>query len=208
MNVVMTALAARPVKNRCFPAPTTATLAAPAVALPPWPSRPRALQTWTPPALRAKLQVSRTLLPPPRHDSIANLPPARNQAARPSSLLPTAIANDVFIRAIRAIRGQPPSGYIRVHPGTSGQIKNMNEAPKGKIGRLPKAIQEQVNRRLENGEKARTLVAWLNALPDLPTLRTFLHDVMAVRRGDHSATRLQVASERLADKRRETGGEL
>ena len=29
MNVVMTALAARPVKNRCFPAPTTATLAAP-----------------------------------------------------------------------------------------------------------------------------------------------------------------------------------
>ena len=84
----------------------------------------------------------------------------------------------------------------------------MNEAPKGKIGRLPKAIQEQVNRRLENGEKARTLVAWLNALPDLPTLRTFLHDVVAVRRGDHSATRLQVASERLADKRREHGGEL
>jgi len=30
----------------------------------------------------------------------------------------------------------------------------MNEAPKGKIGRLPKAIQEQVNRRLEHGEKA------------------------------------------------------
>jgi hypothetical protein len=31
---------------------------------------------------------------------------------------------------------------------------------------------------------------------------------MAVRRGDHSATRLQLTSERLADKRRETGGEL
>ena len=43
----------------------------------------------------------------------------------------------------------------------------MNEAPKGKIGRLPRAIQEQVNRRLENGEKARTLVAWLNALPEV-----------------------------------------
>ena len=39
----------------------------------------------------------------------------------------------------------------------------MNEAPKGKIGRLPRAIQEQVNRRLENGEKARTAVFWLMA---------------------------------------------
>ena len=161
----------------------------------------------------------------------------------------------------------------------------MNEAPKGKIGRLPKAIQDQVNRRLENGEKARTLAAWLNTLPevqsvlaaefagrpireqnlsewrqhgyqkwleqrqclamaqemtstqdqslepmtdqmagwatahylhairklmqaggepDLPTLRAFLHDVVSVRRGDHSAIRLQLVSERLADKRRET----
>ena len=35
----------------------------------------------------------------------------------------------------------------------------MNAAPKGKIGRLPKAIREQVNRRLEHGEQARRLVA-------------------------------------------------
>ena len=167
----------------------------------------------------------------------------------------------------------------------------MNEAPKGKIGRLPQAIQEQVNRRLENGEKARTLVAWLNALPevqamlaaefagqpvneknlskwrkygykqwlwhqqalamtqemasppnqllqsvpdqmagwvtarylfairqlvenraggeaDFKTLRAFLNDVVAVRRGDHSATRLQLAAERMADKYRETTGGL
>ena len=46
----------------------------------------------------------------------------------------------------------------------------MNEAPKGKIGRLPRAIQEQVNLRLENGEKARTLVAWLNALPEVQAM--------------------------------------
>ena len=46
----------------------------------------------------------------------------------------------------------------------------MNEAPKGKIGRLPRAIQEQVNRRLENGEKARTLIAWLNALPEVQAM--------------------------------------
>ena len=44
--------------------------------------------------------------------------------------------------------------------------------------------------------------------PDFKTLRTFLHDVVAVRRGDHTATRLQLASERLADKRQKTGGEL
>jgi len=167
----------------------------------------------------------------------------------------------------------------------------MNAVPKGKIGRLPRAIQEQVNRRLENGEKARTLVAWLNSLPevqtvlaaefagqpvneknlskwrkygykqwlwhqqalamtqemasppnqllqsvpdqmagwvtarylfairqlvenraggeaDFKTLRTFLHDVVAVRRGDHAAIPLQLASERLADKRQESKGEL
>jgi len=162
----------------------------------------------------------------------------------------------------------------------------MNEAPKGKIGRLPQAIQEQVNRRLANGEKARPLVAWLNAQPevqtvlavefagkpireqnlsewrkygyrqwleqrqclalaqemtstpnkpmtdqmagwatahylhairklmqaggepDLPTLRAFLHDVVSVRRGDHSAIRLQLVSERVADKREGTKGEL
>jgi hypothetical protein len=164
----------------------------------------------------------------------------------------------------------------------------MNETPKGKIGRLPKALQEQVNRRLENGEKARPLAAWLNSLPevrallaaefaglpireqnlsewrshgykqwlwrrqafemaqemastttlnsppatgtsappftdqmaawvtvryliairkladtntggkpDLKTLREFLHDVVAVRRGDHSAARLKMAQNRL-----------
>ena len=31
-------------------------------------------------------------------------------------------------------------------------------------------IQEQVNRRLENGEKARMLVVWLNALPEVQTV--------------------------------------
>ena len=42
--------------------------------------------------------------------------------------------------------------------------------PKGKIGRLPQAIQEGVNRRLANGEKARTLAAGLNALPEVQTV--------------------------------------
>jgi len=43
----------------------------------------------------------------------------------------------------------------------------MNPTPKGKIGRLPKAVQEQVNRRLDQGEKGRSLVAWLNSLPEV-----------------------------------------
>ena len=43
----------------------------------------------------------------------------------------------------------------------------MNEAHRGKIGHLPKALQEDVNRRLEKGEHGRTVVAWLNALPEV-----------------------------------------
>ena len=46
----------------------------------------------------------------------------------------------------------------------------MNKPPRGKIGRLPKAIQEQINRRMENGERAQPLVDWLNALPEVQAL--------------------------------------
>jgi hypothetical protein len=43
----------------------------------------------------------------------------------------------------------------------------MNKPPRGKIGHLPKAVQDQVNRRLENGEQGRHVVAWLNSLPEV-----------------------------------------
>jgi len=33
--------------------------------------------------------------------------------------------------------------------------------------------------------------------PDFKTLRAFLHDVVAVRRGDHSAARLKMEQQRL-----------
>jgi hypothetical protein len=56
----------------------------------------------------------------------------------------------------------------------------MNEAPKGKIGRLPKAVQEQVNRRLANGEKGRTVVACLRAC-------------LKIQRGSVSAKTLRAA---------------
>ena len=37
----------------------------------------------------------------------------------------------------------------------------------GKIARLPRAIREQLNRRLQDGEKGIHLVAWLNSLPEV-----------------------------------------
>jgi len=37
----------------------------------------------------------------------------------------------------------------------------------GKIARLPKAIQEQLNQRLANNELGKPLIAWLNGLPEV-----------------------------------------
>ena len=42
--------------------------------------------------------------------------------------------------------------------------------PNGKIGRLPKALRDEVNRRLENGQKARPLLSWLNGLPEVQAM--------------------------------------
>ena len=39
-----------------------------------------------------------------------------------------------------------------------------HRTPRGKIGRLPKGIQEEVNRRLEHGARGAELAAWLNGL--------------------------------------------
>lgn len=40
----------------------------------------------------------------------------------------------------------------------------------GKIARLPYAIREQVNLRLQNGEKGISILHWLNSLPDVCSL--------------------------------------
>ena len=40
----------------------------------------------------------------------------------------------------------------------------------GKIARLPRALQTEVNRRLAAGEPSRILIAWLNAQPEVQTL--------------------------------------
>ena len=44
--------------------------------------------------------------------------------------------------------------------------------------------------------------------PDLKTMREFLHDVVAVRRGDHSAARLKLEQERLEREREKTKEEV
>jgi hypothetical protein len=169
----------------------------------------------------------------------------------------------------------------------------MNLTHNGKIGRLPKTVQEQLNCRLQNGEKGRGLAVWLNSLPevqavlaaefdgkaireqnlsewrkggykkwlwrqealemtremaaetgelqsagtppltdqmagwvtvrylmairklmaaegepDLKVLREFCHDVVAVRRGDHSAARLKMEQERLEREREKSEEEV
>src|ERR1035437_7397894 len=57
----------------------------------------------------------------------------------------------------------------------------MNLTHNGKIGRLPKAVQEQLNRRLENGEKGGPLVAWLNSLPEVQAVLAREFDGQPVR---------------------------
>jgi hypothetical protein len=164
----------------------------------------------------------------------------------------------------------------------------MNLDRNGKIARLPKYVREELNRRLDNGERGQPLLQWLNSQPevrtlmvaefdglpvnkqslsqwrrggyaewkrqqetrdlarqmiteagefqpagappltvrmavwvaaryllsvrrlteqsgaaaaDLPVLQEFCHDLVALRRGDHCAARLQIAQERLSWRR-------
>ena len=46
----------------------------------------------------------------------------------------------------------------------------MNLTRNGKIARLPRAIRQELNRRLQDGEQGKTLVAWLNALPEVQAI--------------------------------------
>ena len=42
----------------------------------------------------------------------------------------------------------------------------MKNTRNGKIARLPRAIRNELNRRLDEGEQGKKLVAWLNTLPE------------------------------------------
>ena len=43
----------------------------------------------------------------------------------------------------------------------------MNVTRNGKIARLPRAIRQELNRHLDDGEQGKKLVAWLNGLPEV-----------------------------------------
>src|SRR4051812_39021678 len=51
----------------------------------------------------------------------------------------------------------------------------------GKIARLPKAIREELNRRLENGDRGKVLVQWLNGLPEVQKVAAELFGGHGVR---------------------------
>ena len=169
----MTALAARPVKNRSCPRISRMTRMGrrqmpfnschsrdswATRTLPPWSRRPRL------PVAAPSRCLSQT--PDPRPFSRPQIPDPRPS---PGNL----------------------SNYIKLNQ----TIEIMNAAPKGKIGRLPKAIQEQVNRRLEHGEQARPLIAWLNALPALLGVPAVLAAECADKpiREQNSAFQLQIS---------------
>src|SRR6266404_8641814 len=46
----------------------------------------------------------------------------------------------------------------------------MNSTRNGKIARLPLAVREELNRRLDEGEQGKKLVAWLNGLPTVQAI--------------------------------------
>ena len=46
----------------------------------------------------------------------------------------------------------------------------MTSTHRGKIGRLPPDLRDQLNRRMESGERGATLAAWLNNLPEVQAM--------------------------------------
>src|SRR6267378_766217 len=46
----------------------------------------------------------------------------------------------------------------------------MNPTRNGKIARLPLAVRQELNRRLDEGEQGKELVAWLNGLPEVQAI--------------------------------------
>jgi len=61
---------------------------------------------------------------------------------------------------------------------------------RGKIARLPNHIREQINSRLHDGEDGKSILAWLNALPEAQTLLANLFHGRPVSHGNLSDWRL------------------
>lgn len=79
----------------------------------------------------------------------------------------------------------------------------------GKIARLPRDLREQLNRRLRNHEPGKTLVQWLNALPEVQKILAAEFDGLPVRPQNLSEWRRHGYREWLAGQEvRESLGEL
>jgi hypothetical protein len=57
----------------------------------------------------------------------------------------------------------------------------MNVTRNGKIARLPKAVRDELNRRLSDGQPGKELVAWLNGLPEVQSVVAAEFDGRPVR---------------------------
>jgi len=57
----------------------------------------------------------------------------------------------------------------------------MNVTRNGKIARLPRAVRQELNRRLDDGEQAKKLVVWLNALPEVQAVLAAEFGAKAIR---------------------------
>ena len=61
---------------------------------------------------------------------------------------------------------------------------------KSKIARLPKDIREQINSRLHDGEEAKSILTWLNSLPEVQTILADLFDGRPVNHANFSGWKL------------------
>lgn len=57
----------------------------------------------------------------------------------------------------------------------------MNLTRNGKIARLPKAVRDELNRRMDNGESGTRLVAWLNGLTEVQAVLAAEFDGKSIR---------------------------
>ncbi|MCB1078559.1 MAG: hypothetical protein KDM64_12095, partial [Verrucomicrobiae bacterium] len=57
----------------------------------------------------------------------------------------------------------------------------MNRTRTGRIARLPREIREELNRRLDEGEEGKALVAWLNRLPEVAEINQSEHGGKPIR---------------------------
>ena len=65
----------------------------------------------------------------------------------------------------------------------------MSPVHRGKIGRLPKNLRDEVNRRLEDGERASSIAAWLNALPGVQAMLAAEFDGQSINEKNISSWR-------------------